>query len=73
MRPNSFAGHRDLGHLEHDAAPMGDNLRVDLHHLLAQAGQRPLCHLPRQDQGAQEVGKVVGQRVELQPDGIASE
>jgi hypothetical protein len=32
--------HRNFGHLEGHVASMADNLRADLHRLLAQAGQR---------------------------------
>src|SRR5262249_56684846 len=37
-----FARHRHLGHLEHEIAAVGDDLRPDPHDLLAQAGQGPL-------------------------------
>ena len=52
---------------------MGDHLRADLHHLLPQAGQRPPLDLARERQGAEEVGEVVGQRVELESDRVRAE
>ena len=60
-----LAGHRDLGHLEHEVTPVGHDLGADLHHLLPQGGQRPPFHLPWQGQGPKEVGQVVGQRMKL--------
>jgi hypothetical protein len=35
--PEQLAGHRHLGHLEDEVAPVRDDLRADLHHLLPQA------------------------------------
>src|SRR6266850_515806 len=65
--------HRDFGHLEDEVAAVRDHLRPDLHHLLAQARQRPLRDLARQRQGTEEVGEVVRQHVELEPDGVRAE
>jgi hypothetical protein len=45
---------------------MDDDPRPDLHHVLAQRGQRPLRDLARQGEGTEEVGEVVGRRVELE-------
>ena len=41
--------------------------------LLAQCRQRPVLYPPREHQSAQEVGKVVGQREELQPHRVVGE
>jgi hypothetical protein len=37
--PEQRARHRHLGHLEPEGAPVRDDLRADLHHLLPEAGQ----------------------------------
>jgi hypothetical protein len=62
--------HRHLGHLEHRVAGVSDHLRADLHHLLAKRGQRPALDLIGQNQRAEEVGQVVGQRMKLEPDRV---
>ena len=41
--------------------------------LVAQRRQRPLLHLVGHRQSAQEVGEVLGQRVQLQPHGVGGE
>jgi hypothetical protein len=61
------ARHCDLGQLEHDVAAMAHDPGADLDQFLAQRRQRPMLDLRRQRQGAQEVGEVVGQRVQLKP------
>ena len=71
--PEQHLRHGDLGHLEDEVAAVGDDLGADLHHLLPQRGQGPLRDLARQSQGAEEIGEVVGQRVELKSDGIRAE
>src|SRR5262245_2607357 len=65
--------HRHLGHLENEVATVRDHLRPDLDDLLPQRGQGPLRDLARQRQGAEEVGEVVGQRVQLETDGVRAE
>ena len=50
---------------------MGDQLRADLHEPVADAGQRPVLYLLRKREGAQEVGKVVGKRMKLEPHRVA--
>ena len=40
---------------------MANQLRADLHEFVADAGQRPVLYLLRKRQGAQEVGKAVGE------------
>src|SRR5438046_6648123 len=62
--------YRHLRHLEDEVAAVRDHLRADLDHLLPERGQRPAFDLVRQGQGAEEVGEVVGQRVELESDGV---
>ena len=57
------AGHGHLGHLEDGVAGMGDELRADLHEFAADTGQRPVLHLLRKREGAQEVDKVGGKRM----------
>ena len=64
---------RDLGHLERDVAPVADDLRADLDELLAQAGQRPRLRRLRHRQRAHEVAEVVGERMELEADGVGGE
>ena len=68
-----LARHGDLGHLEDEVAAVRDYLCANLDHLLPQRGQRPLRNLARQGQGAKEVGEVVRQRMELEPDGVGPE
>ena len=50
-----------------------DKLRADLDQLFPQARQRPFLDAVRQRQRAQEVGEIVAERVELQPDGFGGE
>ncbi len=52
---------------------MPDNHGADLHQPVAQRGERPVLDLLGQRQGAQEVGEVVGQRVQLQPHSVGGE
>jgi hypothetical protein len=66
-------GHRNLGHLEDDVPGMSHDLGADLHQPLAQRGQRPVGDLSRQRQGAQEVAEIVGQRVQLEANGVGAE
>ena len=50
--------HRDLGHLEDGVASVVRDLCTNLHKLLSQAGQRPLCDRLGQGQRPHEVGEV---------------
>lgn len=59
--------------LEGDRAPVADDLRADFHQPIPQRCLRPVADRLGQHQGAQEVGQVVGQRVQLQPHGIGGE
>src|SRR5262245_689607 len=68
-----LAWHSHLRHLEDRVPAVGDYLRADLDHLLSQRGQGPLRDLARQGQRAREVGEVVGERVELETHGVASD
>ncbi len=52
---------------------MGNDLRSDLHRLLAQGGEAPLLDPFRQDQGAQEIGEIIGQGVQLEAHAVAPE
>jgi hypothetical protein len=52
---------------------MADDLGADLDQFLAQPGQRPRFHRLRHRQRAHEVAKVVGERVELEADGVGGE
>jgi hypothetical protein len=52
---------------------MAHDLSADLDQTFAKAGQGPVRDLGRQSQGAQEVAEVVGERVELEPDGVGAE
>jgi hypothetical protein len=67
-----------LSELEDDIPPVAHDPGADLDQALAQRRQRPLGHLIRQRQRAQEVGQVVGQRKQLQahrvvPEGAAGQ
>jgi hypothetical protein len=67
------SGHCHLGQLEHHVTAVTHDPRADLDQLLAQGRQRQLCHLVRQHQRGQEVGEVVGERVELDSYRVVSE
>jgi hypothetical protein len=56
--------------LEDDVAAMAHDPGADLDQLLAQRGQRSMPDPLRQGQRAQEVGEVVGQRVQLEPHAV---
>ena len=64
---------RRLGQLERDVPAMADHVSTDLHQFLPQRGQRPMLDLLWQSQRRHEVGKIVGQGVKLQPDGVVAE
>ena len=68
-----FLRHRDLGRLEDDVAAMAHDLGADLHEFFPQAGQRPLFYRLRQSQRPHEVTEIVGQRMQLKPDGVGGE
>jgi hypothetical protein len=68
-----IAWYGDLRHLERDIARMGDDPGTDLDELLAQAGQRPVCDSFGQRERPQEVGKIVGERMKLNPHSIGGE
>ena len=63
----------DLGKLERDIATVADDLGADLDQLLSKRRQRPMFHRLGQGERAQEVGEVLGERVQLKPDGIVPE
>ncbi len=68
------ARHHDLGHLEGDGSAVANDLRADLHQPVAQRGlYGPLFYLDGQRQGAQEVGEVVSQYMQLEPYGVRLE
>ena len=60
-----LARYEDLGHLERDIARMADNLRADLDQLFTQRRHQPVADRLRRRQRAQEVAKVVGERLKL--------
>jgi len=64
---------RDLSQLEGDGTGMAHHACPDLDQLELQAGERPVSHLLRQLDAAQEGGQVVGQRVQLQPHLVVAE
>ncbi len=51
---------------------MADNFRTDLDQLLPQRRQRPLLHGIGQRQGTHEVAEVIGECMQLEPDGIVA-
>src|ERR1039458_9839863 len=59
--------------LESDIAAVAHHLRADLDQLLLQARQRPVLDRFRRRQRAQEVAKVVGERMKLKPHGVGGE
>jgi len=71
--PEQPPRHRDLGQLERDVAAVADHLGADLDQLGPQRRQRLPRDLVGQRQGAQQVGQVVRERVQLQPHGVGGE
>jgi hypothetical protein len=67
------ARYHDLGHLERDGPAVAHDLGADLDQPIAQRRHRSVVHLDRQGQCAEKVGEIVGQRVQLQPDGVGGE
>jgi hypothetical protein len=65
--------HRDLGHLKGRVAAVAHDLGADLDQLVAQAGQRPRLRRLRHRQRPHEIAEIVGQRVELEADGVGGE
>jgi hypothetical protein len=63
----------DLGHLKGDIAAMAYDLRTDFDQLFLQARQRPVFDRLRRRQRAQEIPKIVSQRMKLETDGVGSE
>ena len=58
--------HRNLDYLERDVPAVTDDRGSNLHQLSPQRGQRPVLDRLRQNQGAHEVGEIIGQRMKLQ-------
>jgi hypothetical protein len=56
-----------LGHLEGDIASVAHHLRADLDQLLLQARQRPVLDRLRRCERAQEIAKIVGECMKLEP------
>lgn len=54
-------------------APVTDDVRADLDQLLFKARQRPVRHRIRRRQRAQEIAKIVGERIKLETDGVGGE
>src|SRR5580700_7382661 len=65
--------HRDLGRLKGRVAAVTHDPGADLDKLLAQAGQRPRLRRLRHRQRPHEIAEIVGQRVELEADGVGGE
>jgi hypothetical protein len=70
---NSVLGTAHLGQLEHDVAAVAHDPGANLDQLLAERRQRPVLDLLGQGQGAHEVGRLVGQRVQLEPHRVVPE
>ena len=62
-----------FGHLEDGITRMFDQPRAGLDQAFPERGQRPGCDGLRRRDGAQEIGKVVGQGVQLEPHGVSGE
>ena len=71
--PGTDRATRDRRHLEGDRPAVPQDLGADLHQPISQCRQRRMIDCPGQHQGAQEVGEIVGQHVELQPHGFGGE
>ncbi len=65
--------YRHFGQLERDVPAMVDDLGSDLDQLLPQRGQRPVLHFLRQSQCPHKVGEIIGQDMELKPNGVVVE
>jgi len=63
----------ELRHLECDVTTMAHDLAADLDQLVPERSQRPLLDGVRQRRSAQEVAEIVGERMQLQPDGVVGE
>ncbi len=71
--PEQVSRHRHFCQLDGHVPPVSDALDTNLDQLLPQRRQRPMLHLFRQSQRPHEVGKIVGQGMELKPDGVVAE
>ena len=67
------ARQRCFGQLEDGIAGVAHQPGAGLHQPLAQRCQRPGVDAVRGRQRAQEVRQIVGERVEMQPDGVCGE
>ena len=67
------ARQRCLGELEYGIAGVAHQPGAGLDQPFAQRGQRPCLDLVGRRQRTQEFGKVIGQRVKLEPDGVRGE
>ena len=56
--PEQVTRQGDLGHVEGGVAGMRDHFRIDLHHLIADGGKRPVFHLLREGRPRQEVERL---------------
>ena len=59
--------------MERNIAAMADDLGAELDQLLLEAGQRPRLHRLGHGQRAHEIAQIVGQRMELEADGVDGE
>jgi hypothetical protein len=60
----------DLGHRECDIAPVADDLRVDLAHLILETRQCPIIDRLGRRQSAQELAEIIGERMKLEAEGV---
>ena len=63
----------NLGHLEGEVASVTDEPGADLDQLLLEVGQRPIFDRLRCRQGAEEVTKIVGDRMKLKANSVGRE
>jgi hypothetical protein len=59
--------------MKRDIAAMADDLRADLDQLFLQARQRPLLDRLRRRQRAQKIAEIVGQRKQMETEGVGHE
>ena len=71
--PEEILRQRDLSQLERDVAVVADHRRADLDELVPQRGQAPVTDPSRKHQPPQEIAQVVGEREQLEPNGVVEE
>ena len=63
----------DLGHLEGDVTAMEPSLRADLDEFLFEGCQRPVLDWLWRRQRAQKIAEIIGERMQLETDGVGGE